>query len=1264
MIWPVSLLFGKKPPTIRKSTRGMRPANVRPSLEVLEDRTAPAGLTVSITSPANGSFTNNNHPMLAATASDLGGPGVASVQFQYSVAGGTTWHNVGPAEAGGPFSVTFPTSLADGSYQVRAIATDNAGNSAISNYSQTPLVLAAFNGTNGANPEAGLVEDTNGNLFGTTAYNADASGDGTVFEVAAGSGAITILASFNYSNGSHPFAGLVEDRHGNLFGTTSQGGAYGYGTVFEVVAGSGTITTLASCNYANGADSYAGLFEDSGGNLFGTTSAGGTSGDGTVFEVVAGSGTITTLATFNGPNGNQPLAGLIEDSHGNLFGTTAYGGLFGDGTVFELATGSSIITTLASFQNGANGAFPLAGLIEDSSGNLFGTAQSGGATGDGTVFELATGSSITTTLASFHGAHGTTPKAGLIEDSHGNLFGTTAYGGVSGYGTVFEVAAGTDSIITLASFNASSGSDPLAGLIEDGNGNLFGTASNDNGSNHGGGTVFELASTPTAFTIDTVAPVLGGITTSTSITDKQTATPFSNITITDADNPPQTQTVKVVLDNAAKGTLSNLGGFVHSPAGTYTFTGTAANAQTAIRGLIFTPTQNRVVPNLIEDTTFTITANDGVDPDVTNNLTVVHTTSVNDAPVLGGVTSTSVTSFITAGLNNPVGMAFDSHGNLYIANITNNTVSKVLAGTSTAVPFITSGLSNPAFLAFDTHDNLYIANDGVGNNTVSKVAVGTTTAQPFIVLGLNRPVSLAFDANGNLFIGDEGNTVSKVAAGTSTATPFIATGLNKPFDLAFDHLGNLYIANVGSATVSKVAAGTSTATPFITGLPSTDGLAFDQAGNLFIANRATNRVSVVPASANTATSFLASGLNQPIGLAFDSNGNLFIANEGDSTVSKSMAIRTQIDDKHTAMPFAAATIHDADSDASPSVQSVTVTVTLDTAAKGTLAGTGFTQTGPNTGIYTFTGTAALAQADLRTLVFTPTQNRVAPTTTEDTILSVKVDDGIANVTNSDTIRTTSVNDPPVLGGITALTTTNDKSTATLFTAMTIADADSDASPSVQNVTVTVRLDTAAKGTLAGTGFTQTGLNTGIYTFTGTAALAQTRIRALVFTPTQNRRPHGQTENTTFTVKVNDGFVCVSNANTIVRTTSVNDKPNPVANKTYNMLVNANAAHTSLSVAASIGLLAGATDPENDVLTVSLVAAPTKGTFSFNAATGAFSYVPPLNYVGPVTFTYRTFDGELYSDPITVTINVALPIPSPWRRVRGDPTLLKNLFGHS
>jgi len=130
------------------------------------------------------------------------------------------------------------------------------------------------------------------------------------------------------------------------------------------------------------------MIADSSGNLYGTTSGGGANSDGTVFEVAAGTHTLSTLVTFNGTNGEEPYASLIADANGNLYGTTSGGGANSGGTVFEIAAGTHTLSTLTSF-NGTNGQQPYASLIADASGNLYGTTNTGGANDDGTVFELS-----------------------------------------------------------------------------------------------------------------------------------------------------------------------------------------------------------------------------------------------------------------------------------------------------------------------------------------------------------------------------------------------------------------------------------------------------------------------------------------------------------------------------------------------------------------------------------------------------------------------------------------------------------------------------------------------------------------------------------------------------------------------------------------------------------------------------------------------------------------------------------------------------------
>ena len=348
------------------------------------------------------------------------------------------------ADAAGDLFGTTATGGAYGAGAVFELVNNGGGN-------YTPVALLSFNVTPGVEgSDSGVIADTAGDLFGTTP-SGGAAGDGTVFElVNNGAAAYTLVTvvSFNGANGTLPFAGLSADAAGDLFGTTASGGANGDGTVFEIAkTGAGyasTPTILSSFNGANGAGPVSGVIADTAGDLFGATPSGGAYGYGTVFELVnngASAYTPVTLLSFTtGVDGSD--SGVIADAAGDLFGTTPSGGEAGDGTVFELVNngGNYTSVTLLSF-NGADGTGPVGGLIADAAGDLFGTTGEGGANGDGTVFELVNnggGSYTPVTLLSFNGANGTGPVGGLIADAAGDLFGATAGGG-AGYGTVFEI---------------------------------------------------------------------------------------------------------------------------------------------------------------------------------------------------------------------------------------------------------------------------------------------------------------------------------------------------------------------------------------------------------------------------------------------------------------------------------------------------------------------------------------------------------------------------------------------------------------------------------------------------------------------------------------------------------------------------------------------------------------------------------------------------------------------------------------------------------
>jgi len=389
---------------------------------------------------------------------------------------------------------------------------------------QQDMVMHSFgSGTDdGQTPMGSLFADAAGNLYGTTS-GGGTQGVGTVFELSP-SGAETILHNFGSvtNDGQTPLGNLIADSAGNLYGTTSAGGAHGMGTVFEL-SPNGTETVLYSFgNSPDGQNPHAGLVFDTAGNLYGTTLNGGANSGGTAFELSpspAGGWTETVAYSFgsSGPSdGLKPLGNLVIDSGGNLYGTTSMGGTFGGGTAFELGPDTAPyrccreITTY-SFGNGMDGANPYAGLTFDNSGNLYGTTFHGGTNGGGTAFELSLSGGVLTESGSYSfGSNGPSdglnPSSTLVFDSSsGNLYGTTQKGGLYADGTVFELFPNDvapyrccrENPVYNFGGNATDGQNPYAGVILGPTGTLYGTTVN--GGAHGLGTVFGIVPTQVQF---------------------------------------------------------------------------------------------------------------------------------------------------------------------------------------------------------------------------------------------------------------------------------------------------------------------------------------------------------------------------------------------------------------------------------------------------------------------------------------------------------------------------------------------------------------------------------------------------------------------------------------------------------------------------------------------------------------------------------------------------------------------------------------------
>ena len=424
---------------------------------------------------------------------------------------------------------------------------------------QKLTTLASFDGADGNDPYTmSLVQGFDGNLYGTT-HAGGTAGRGNVFKVTP-TGVVTLLYSFcsqpNCVDGSVPEAGLVQATDGNLYGMTYQGGN-GAGTVFRITA-SGTLTTLYSfCSQVScddGTFPSAALMQASNGKFYGTTSKGGANGYGTVFEVTP-AGKLTTLYSFCSQttctDGEYPYAGLVQATNGNFYGTTYGGGANGGGTVFEL-TPKGGLTTLYSFcsqtPHCTDGEFPFAGLVQATNGSFYGTTSGGGANGSGTIFELTPDGKLTS-LYSFcsqtHCTDGSYPYAGLVQATDGNFYGTTNEGGAGAgpcgnCGTVFAIRP-AGALTTLHAFGGKPDGDyPYGGLVQATNGNLYGPTWS--GGEFNDGVVFALTvglkpfveTLPTSGKAGRTVIILGNnLTGTTSVTFSGTAATFTVVSDTE-----------------------------------------------------------------------------------------------------------------------------------------------------------------------------------------------------------------------------------------------------------------------------------------------------------------------------------------------------------------------------------------------------------------------------------------------------------------------------------------------------------------------------------------------------------------------------------------------------------------------------------------------------------------------------------------------------------------------------------------------------------
>ncbi len=334
----------------------------------------------------------------------------------------------------------------------------------------TVSVLAAFEQTE---IDSGLVLANDGALYGVT--TSDAVNDaGTAFKVTTGH-KLTVLHTFNGTDGSGHKSALIQGSDGNFYGTTYAGGSQNDGTVYRMTP-AGALTTLHSFRGGTEGESPdAALVQGSDGDFYGVTTLGGTGNDGTVFKLTP-EGVLSTLYSFtangDGKSSSQPLA---RGSDGNFYGVT-------DTTVFKI-TPAGALTTIHRFNLNAEGSEPQGGLVQGSDGNFYGTANSG-PRGCGTVFKVTPAGKLTL-LADFYYGNGWMPVGTLVFDGKGNLYGATSYGGTHNAGTMFRVSPAGE-LAVLYNSNGIDGAGPGFGVVLDSSGNLYGVGNGQTA------TVFEL----------------------------------------------------------------------------------------------------------------------------------------------------------------------------------------------------------------------------------------------------------------------------------------------------------------------------------------------------------------------------------------------------------------------------------------------------------------------------------------------------------------------------------------------------------------------------------------------------------------------------------------------------------------------------------------------------------------------------------------------------------------------------------------------------
>jgi kumamolisin len=639
----------------------------------------------------------------------------------------------------------------------------------------------------GLNPATSCIQGTDGNFYGTTA-NGGASYAGVVYKVTP-QGAVTILHSFSdgtvANDGDEPEAALVQGTDGNFYGTTQNGGTNrsNGGTAFKITA-QGVETILHNFNDGSvpndGFYPTTALVEASDGNLYGTTAEGGTANDGTIFQMTP-SGTVTILHSFgDGSVLNDGVAanGLTKGSDGNLYGTTNNGGTFNSGTIFKI-TLQGAMTILHNFGDSGvpnDGMHPGAALIQASDGNFYGTTYSGGSANLGTIFQMTPQGAVTIFHSFSDGSvanDGMNPDAGIIQAANGNFYGTTAGGGSTSEGTIFQMTP--QGVVTILHnfYDGSVTSDgvgPQAGVIQGADGNLYGVT--EAGGTASYGTIFKLS--------PKFAPRITSLNTATF-----TVGLAGSFTVTATGNPTPTLTARYVPSwasfNATTGVLS--GTPTTTTGQPYTIVFTANNGIGGLAGQTFTLN----VQSVAQHTAPAITSSaPSADPVVGTAYNFSYLATGSPAP-----------AFSLASGALPTGLSLSAAGVL--------SGTPIQTGTFTGTVKASNGVGTAATQAFSL--TVERGPSFVGGSPSSNVMIGTTYSFTYAAVGSPSPTF-------SLTQGGLPPGLTLTSAGAITGTPTEAGQFN----------GTVTASNSVGTDTSDFVINVNQAPSFTSGPPTTTAI--------------------------------------------------------------------------------------------------------------------------------------------------------------------------------------------------------------------------------------------------------------------------------------------------------------------------------------------------------------------------------------------------------------------------------------------------------